>query len=634
MVKYRGLQGTLSTIRSIRRYKRHAATGLASTLVTAVLLAIASGPAPASAAALSIAVQGNHFVNGDGRTVRLLGVDRSGSEYMCTGGGGQTFDGPIDDPAIAAIVAWHTNAVRLPLNEDCWLGINGLPNGQTAASYQAAITDFVNRLHAQGQYVILDLHWNNGGTAQATGQEGMADADHAPAFWTSVATAFKSDPAVVFDLYNEPHDITWDCWKNGGCTDPVDGFTVAGMQSLLDAVRATGATQPIMAGGLGWSGDLSQWLTFMPNDPLKALVASFHTYNFSGCDSTCWTTTVQPVTANVPVVTGELGENDCAHGYIDRYMTWADAHGVSYFGWAWNTYDCGSFPSLISDDTGTPTAFGVGLQSHLASLAGGPPPLSASSSASTTTGVIPLTVKFTGSASGGTAPYAFAWNFGDSGTSSAQNPSHTFTTAGTFSVNLTVTDAAGSHASAAPLSIVASPLSQLVATSSASPTSGAAPLTVNFAASASGGTAPYTFAWNFGDGGTSSSQNPSHTYMAAGTFSATLTVGDAAGVHASPAPISITATSAAQLAATSSASATSGLIPLTVNFTGSASGGTAPYTFAWSFGDGATSSMQNPSHTFSSVGTFSVILSVTDSASGQAWAAPISITVTSASGNA
>ena len=74
--------------------------------------------------------------------------------------------------------------------------------------------------------------------------------------------------------------------------------------------------------------------------------------------------------AQVPVVTGELGENDCAHNYIDQYMSWADAHGISYVGWTWDTWGCSDGPALISDYTGTPTAFGVGFRDHLAGLIG------------------------------------------------------------------------------------------------------------------------------------------------------------------------------------------------------------------------------------------------------------------------
>jgi endoglucanase len=314
--------------------------------------------------ATGLHVVGNTLVD-SGKTVRLLGVDRSGTEYACIQGNG-FFDGEVDQAAVTAMLSWHINAVRVPLNEDCWLAINGAPAQYSGTAYQTAITGWVNLLRQNGLYVIVDLHWNGGGTVEATGQQEMADSDHAPAFWTGVAGAFKADQGVIFDLYNEPYGITWACWLNGGCQ--ADGWNVAGMQQLVDAVRATGATNVMMAGGLAYSSDLTEWLANKPSDPLGNLVASVHTYNFSGCNaSSCWTSSLQSVAAQVPLVTGELGENDCAHGYIDSYMAWADMQGVSYLGWAWNAdFACTSGPGLITDYTGTPTAFGVGLQAHLA----------------------------------------------------------------------------------------------------------------------------------------------------------------------------------------------------------------------------------------------------------------------------
>ena len=328
-------------------------------------LAVMAAPSPGFAASpLSISVSGNHLINGSGQTIRLLGVNRSGTEYACIQGWG-LFDGPSDATSVAAMAAWHINAVRIPLNEDCWLNINGVNPSYGGAAYQSAIQSYVNLLRQYGLYAILDLHWNAPGTTKATGQQVMPDAAHAPAFWTSVANVFKSDPAVLFDLYNEPHDVTWACWLNG-CTSP--GWQTAGMQSLVTAVRSTGAIQPIMIGGLAWSNDLSGWSANKPSDPANALVASFHNYNFNVCSSTCWNATVATLAAQVPVVTGELGENDCAHGYIDQYMTWADAHGISYLGWTWDTWDCSNGPALISNYNGTPTAFGIGFRDHLASL--------------------------------------------------------------------------------------------------------------------------------------------------------------------------------------------------------------------------------------------------------------------------
>jgi endoglucanase len=291
----------------------------------------------------------------------LHGVNRSGAEYACVQGWGM-FDGPVDTQSVAAIAAWHVDAVRVPLNEDCWLGINGVKPQYGGSTYRIAIASFVVRLNAAGMVAILDLHWNAPGRRLATGQQQMPDADHSVAFWRSVATVFRRNPNVVFDLYNEPHDVSWRCWRDG-CGP------WAGMQRLVNAVRAAGARQPLMLGGLAWSNDLSGWLRWEPRDPLHQLVASFHLYNFNTCaEATCWARTIQPVAARVPVVTGELGENDCAHGFIDTYMPWADAAGISYLGWTWDTWNCNSGPALISGYDGTPTAFGAGFQEHLASL--------------------------------------------------------------------------------------------------------------------------------------------------------------------------------------------------------------------------------------------------------------------------
>src|SRR4029079_3593509 len=128
----------------------------------------------------------------------------------------------------------------------------------------------------------------------------MADSDHAPAFWSSVAGHYKDDRRVLFALYNEPHDIGWDCWLNGclvtkqqcqqrqGC--PTGGYQAAGMQSLVDAVRSAGARQPILLGGLAYANDLSGWLSHRPDDSAGQLVASLHTYDFAPCGDSCRTT--------------------------------------------------------------------------------------------------------------------------------------------------------------------------------------------------------------------------------------------------------------------------------------------------------------------------------------------------------
>jgi endoglucanase len=114
---------------------------------------------------------------------------------------------------------------------------------------------------------------------------------------------------------------------------------------------------------------MRQWLQYEPADPTGTLTAAAHVYNFNDCKSvSCYDAELGPVAAAVPLTINEIGENDCGHGFIDPLMTWADAHDIGYLGWTWNTWDCKSGPALITDYTGTPTAFGAGLKSRLTAL--------------------------------------------------------------------------------------------------------------------------------------------------------------------------------------------------------------------------------------------------------------------------
>jgi hypothetical protein len=276
------------------------------------------------------------------------------------------------------MLAWKITIVRIPLNEDCWLGINGEPaNGTSALQYRRDIVRYVGLLNKNGMKVILDLHWSAPGAQKATGQQPMPDADHAPFFWASVARMFKSDHAVFFDLYNEPYPLSWSCWRDGSssayarpCSDI--GFAVAGMQTLVNAVRGMGATNVILLGGLAYANNLEGWLQYRPDDSANNLAASLHIYDFDACSTTkCLDLEVAPVRAQYPVIAEEIGEKDCGHGFIDTIMPWFDSHGIGYLGWTWNTYDCARTPALIRRYDGTPTNYGVGLRDHLLALGGG-----------------------------------------------------------------------------------------------------------------------------------------------------------------------------------------------------------------------------------------------------------------------
>jgi hypothetical protein len=352
-----------------------------SVAIASLSCACAGARVPAPHARLDLHVEGNQLIY-RGQPTRLLGVSHSGSEFLCLrGASAGIFEGPDADALATSILSWgHLNTVRLPLNEDCWLGLHGVSAATGGAAYREAIVGYAKRLHAHGLFTIVDLHWSGTGDAPASGQQPMPDADHAPDFWASVARAFADDPMTVFDLFNEPFLTPdrssvadpWACWADGCTVRAAEGaasggWRAAGMRQLIDAVRGAGARNVLMLGGLGYANDLTGWLAHAPSEPLGQITASFHVYNFNPCaDARCWEAQIAPVAARVPVITGELGENDCGRSLLEAYLPWADSHRVSYLGWSWNPWDCAKGPALIRGYDGAPTAFGQGLRDHLA----------------------------------------------------------------------------------------------------------------------------------------------------------------------------------------------------------------------------------------------------------------------------
>ncbi len=262
---------------------------------------------PTTASAVS--VRGNRLIDSAGNILQLRGVSFSGFEFVAIGGwnpadpsGGQA--GQPNGPRWSAVKAWRANTVRFTLNETSWLGLTCVDtdgvsrNGDPGGNYRSAIGTQVQQATAAGLYVILELHWAAPGNTCPMLQTQMANADHSIAFWTSVATTFKDNSAVLFSLYNEPFFFglstptdEWSALMRGGtlsyypATSGTSNYkninttwTSVGMQALLDAVRATGATNVVLIGGTWFSNDMSNWLANMPRDTLNQIAAAWHPY--------------------------------------------------------------------------------------------------------------------------------------------------------------------------------------------------------------------------------------------------------------------------------------------------------------------------------------------------------------------
>lgn len=217
-----------------------------------------------------------------------------------------------------------------------------------------------------------------------------------------------------------------------------------------------------------------------------------------------------------------------------------------------------------------------------------------------TNGCVPLTVNFTQFSTG--APF-YSWNFGDGNTSTIQSPTHTFTTPGTYTVALYINDGCSYDTSYATITVNPSPTVNF--------TSSPATVCINH---------PFTFTnlsqglasstWDFGDGGSSLLTNPSHSYSVSGTYQVTLTgVSLTNGCVATVThPVTVSVNPTAGFTATPMA----GCMPLPVSFTNTSTN----YSFqSWNFGDGNTSGANNPNHTFTNAGSYTVKL-VVENANG------------------
>jgi len=233
------------------------------------------------------------------------------------------------------------------------------------------------------------------------------------------------------------------------------------------------------------------------------------------------------------------------------------------------------------------------------------PPVAAFAS-NITTGQVPMPVRFIDASIN--APSAWIWAFGDGGTSTLQNPEHTYLTQGVYTVSLTVSNAAGSNTNSMSNYITVNKAIPPVASLTANKTFGTVPLTVNFTDASAN--SPSAWVWTFGDGGWDTTQNPSHTYTVPGIYTVSLTATNNGGSNTYSAPGFITANKALPPEIAFTSNITMGSVPLTVSFTDMSTN--SPTAWSWSFGDGSTSVLQNPVYTYTTAGTFQVMLTASN----------------------
>ncbi|HEY0076866.1 MAG TPA: cellulase family glycosylhydrolase [Abditibacteriaceae bacterium] len=303
-------------------------------------------------------VAGNKVLNKDGKEVWLQGVNIVSLEWNPQGE-------RVLRSALVAIDEWKANVIRLPLKDDYWFG----KKGNDGAAYRALVDSFVNLVANRGAYVILDLH-----------QYRAPKTAHA-AFWKEVAAKYKNHPAVLFDLLNEPHGISWEVWQRGGFVEdknaPADednfltpeekalnakGFHSVGMQALINAVRESGAKNIVLAGGLDWAYDLSGIAKGFALDDKggNGIIYSTHIYPWKKD----WQNKVLVVADKHPILVGEVGASnkkmefipaehqEDAATWVPRMLGLIQKYKLHWTGWSFHP---GAAPVLIKGWDYTPT---------------------------------------------------------------------------------------------------------------------------------------------------------------------------------------------------------------------------------------------------------------------------------------
>ena len=260
-------------------------------------------PDPAARLLPELHVTSNRLETAEGKAVWLQGLCIDSLEWSA---GGEK----ITQSVVVATSGWKANVIRLPVKEDFWFGRGKWQKkGEGGLAYRRLVDQAVEKAAAGGAYLVLDLH-----------RFGAPMREHAD-FWRDAATRYKNHPGVLFDLFNEPHGISWKIWRDGGDlrgpdnkigdVNPVEnnedqeGAASIGMQALVDAVRSTGARNVVIAGGTDWSYDLSGVINgfALAERGGNGIMYSHHNYPWKRG----WQKAVVDVALQHPIFIGEVG---------------------------------------------------------------------------------------------------------------------------------------------------------------------------------------------------------------------------------------------------------------------------------------------------------------------------------------
>ncbi|HRZ83137.1 MAG TPA: PKD domain-containing protein, partial [Candidatus Hydrogenedentes bacterium] len=430
------------------------------------------------------------------------------------------------------------------------------------------------------------------------------------ALFTSGPTSIKTGDTVYFGDLSQPGSMPITAWawdfgdgQTSADQSPSHAYTAAGVYTVTLTVTTSAGTDEEVKADLITVSD--------PNGPVVDFTAS-PTLTVTGTPIQFADLTLP---GDAPLASWQWDFGDGAQSLVKSPVYAYPAPGVY------------SVTVTVTDTNGL-TGVLAKPDFIVVSAPNGP---TADFTAAPTTGLAPLTTQFVDLSLPGGAPVTtWEWVFGDGQTSNLPAPEHTYAAAGAYSVSLTVTTAIGTSSVTKPNFVVVTAPGGPAADFTAYPTTGKGPLTVQFANLSTAGSAGITqWAWTFGDGQTSTEQSPRHTYGAQGSFPVTLTVTDANANTSQVTKVNYVVVSApTTLTAAFTSDVTSGTAPLTVMFTDQSIEGQQPITGRlWNFGDGETSTVQNPVHIYTESGNYTVTLTVSTASGSDAETKPAYISV-------
>jgi endoglucanase len=287
-----------------------------------------------------LATSGNRVINtSTGEPIFLRGVNRSGLEYSGPDEQGFLSGAVISRSEIQVVVRhWGCNILRVPFNQDFALRGRG---GRSGEEYRAALDQIIYWASMFGAYTLLDLQWLDADRIYGGNRNFVAPLPNVESIelWTLLAARYKDEPAVLYDIFTEPHDRLDDdpfpLNRDDGSTYPAEqrAVTVSEWQPwarrLIRAIRTESPNAVAFVAGTNWAYDLRGMPMDLPN-----VVYSSHVYPNKGDD---WSGAFGDLSRSVPVFLGEFGGRDTPEelDFVRRLVVYAQNNGIGWAAWSW-----------------------------------------------------------------------------------------------------------------------------------------------------------------------------------------------------------------------------------------------------------------------------------------------------------